>query len=52
MRRQNQTAAMFDHIANGRQRRLDARVIGNHAIANGNVEIDAHENTASAKLDI
>ena len=44
--------AVADKLLDGRQRRLDARVVGHDAVGHGNVEIDAHEHALAARIEI
>ena len=44
--------SVADKLLDGRQCRLDARVVGHDAVGHGNVEIDAHEHALAARVEI
>ena len=52
MAHEDDARAVADKLLDGRQRRLDARVVGHDAVGHGNVEIDAHEHALAARIEI
>src|SRR5262245_43700808 len=52
MRKQNDLAAFVGNFGDARRRALDARCVGDHAILNGDVQIDAKQNTLSLHVDL
>src|SRR5258707_538172 len=52
MRSQNHPSAVFDCVLDGRDRGVDARVIFDLAVFDGNVEINADEDALALEINI
>ena len=52
VRGENHRRALVERVLNRRQRRGDARVVGDRAVLERHVEVDADEDTLAAQIEI
>ncbi len=52
VRRKNDRRALVERVVNGRQRRGDARVVGDRAVLDRHVEVDADEDALAAEIEV